>query len=205
MLAETQKPDFLESELCRHCGGLPLGADTFINGAHPLCETMRPLEQFLDATDDPSIEDETHRYRKTVFVLLTMWARLPRGEQEKTSHFLRCELAPANKMYAEVFLSGETADDKAKQTLVFAAMRAAGLEVATSCVFTEADGFSGLSLDVHGTSTLRQHDFFWWLHDLIKPFGAHVEQAGYADPSPDAKRSMLRLITKPKSFEETHQ
>ena len=178
-------------EICPLCGGRGLSSDPLVDGAHPLCRALRPLEALLDATDDPSIEDETYRFRKTVHALLTLWVRLPRGEKLKTSHFLKCELADVNRMYAEVFLGDETADDKANQALAFAAMREAGLEVVVAHVFAEDDPDAPptLCLDVHGVSTLRQRDFFWWLVNLLEPFGGYVHAAGYADPpGPDAKR-----------------
>jgi hypothetical protein len=181
-----------KNETCRHCGGVALWGEPFVDGMHPLCRVLRPLEHFLAATDDPSIEDETYRYRKTVHALLTLWEKLPRGEKLKTSHYLRCELADVNRMYAEVYLGDEDAADKDKQARAIAALREAGLEVVVGHVFEEDDSDGTpptLCLDVHGVSEMRDSEFLRWLTDLLAPFGAHVHAAGYSDPpGPDAKR-----------------
>ena len=109
--------------------------------------------------------------------LLTLWERLPRGEQEKTLHFLKCELADTNRMYAAVDLSDEDAD-KDNQVLALAAMRENGLEIVVHHVFGEDDGIPPtLCLDVYCVSSKRHDDFFWWLTDLLKPFGGNVARS----------------------------
>ena len=55
--SDIKKPAALLGELCRHCGGRPMWLDPLVDGAHPICQALRPLEELLDATDDPSIED----------------------------------------------------------------------------------------------------------------------------------------------------
>ena len=82
-----KKPAALKGELCRHCGGPPRWRDPLVDGAHPICQALRPLEELLDATDDPSIEDETYRYRKTVHALLTLWERLSRASRTRRCTF----------------------------------------------------------------------------------------------------------------------
>jgi len=124
-----------------------------------------------------------------VHALLTLWERLPQGEQEKTLHFLKCELADTSRMHAAVDLSDEDAD-KDNQVRALAAMRENGLEIVVHCVFGEDDGIPPtLCLDVYCDSSKRQDDFFWWLTNLLEPFGGYVAEAGYcAAPGPDAKR-----------------
>jgi len=176
-------------EKCRLCGGPALSSDPLVDGAHPLCEALRSLEALLDATDDPSIEDETYRYRKTVAALLTLWARLPRGEQEKTLHFQKCSLAAVNRMYALAYFNDD--DDQAD---AFAALCEHGFEPSINCTFGEGDGLPPtICVDINGVSALRQHEFLDWLNDLLKPFGGYVHEAGFADPPrPDANfRPML--------------
>ena len=138
------------------------------------------MEDLLDATDDPSIEDERYRYRKTVHALLTLWDRLPRGEQDKTLHYLKCELADSQPDVRWVDLGDEDAD-KDNQVLALAAMRENGLEIVVHCVFGEDDGFATLCLDVYCVSSKRPDDFFWWLSDLLEPFGGEVQEVRYGD------------------------
>jgi hypothetical protein len=123
------------AELCRLCGGPPRWPDPLVDGAHPLCQALRPLEELLDATDDPSIEDETYRYRKTVHALLTLWERLPRGEQEKTLHFQKCALAPVNRMHALAYFTDD--DDQAS---AFTALRENDFEPTIEGTFGADDG-----------------------------------------------------------------
>jgi hypothetical protein len=169
------------ARLCRLCEGPPRWRNALVDGVHPLCQALQPLEQLLDAMDDPSIEDETDRYRDTVHALLTLWDRLPRGEQDNTLHYLKCELASSNRLYAAVDLSDEDAD-KDNQVRALAAMRENGLEIVVHCVFGEDDGMPRtLCLDVYCDSSKRRDDFFGWLTNLLAPFGGRVEEVRYAD------------------------
>ena len=112
------------------------------------------------------------------------------GEQDKTLHFLKCELADTNRMYA----AADFGDDDLKGNgLAFAALREHGFEIAIHCVFGEDDGLPPtMCIDINGVSAIRQHDFFWWLTDLLEPFGGHVEEAGYVirrDRTPSGRRT----------------
>lgn len=132
---------------------------------------------------------ETYRFRDTVASLLALWETLPKGEQEKTLHYLTCELAEVNRMFGKVYL-GDDPDDDPNGAL--AAMRGCGLEPTIEHVFEEDDPDGvppTLCVDVHGVSALRAFEFLHWLTEIVEPFGGYVEEAGYADPpGPAAKR-----------------
>jgi hypothetical protein len=120
-------------------------------------------------------------FSKALLAILRQLDTLPKNEREELLHHVQCGLASINRMYAQVlFGDGDDLDGG------IAAIRAAGFEATIEHVIDEDDPDAPPTtfVAVTGTSELRDGAFLDWLTALVKPYGGHVHEAGYADPAP---------------------
>jgi hypothetical protein len=128
----------------------------------------------IDTQTETDGDNVTQEQWDVALQIIGMWETMSRAAQQKLFHYLSCELAPVNRMFAKVYLGDDEEDDDPEAAM--AALRAQGLEVVI------VDDDPTLCLEVHGVSELRPSEFLDWMHSIVEPFKGYVEEAGYANP-----------------------